>query len=165
MNEPRLVAVDLAKSVFQLCELDTHNNVVRDQRIRRSRLRQTLARTPSCVVAMEACYSSHYWAREFTALGHEVRLVPAQHVKPFLRGNKNDSNDALAIAEAAQRPGMRFVPVKSVEQQDMLALHRIRARLVAPRIALTNQTRGLLSEYGIVILSATDGSGRRCCGR
>jgi transposase len=151
MNKTNLIAIDVAKNVFQLCELDDRMKVHRNEQVRRDRLKQTLAKRSPCIVAMEACYSSHYWAREFTAMGHDVRLIPAQHVKPFVRGNKNDANDALAIAEASQRPNLRFVPMKSLEQQDMQALHRIRIRLVRQRTALMNQTRGLLSEYGVVM--------------
>jgi transposase len=92
---------------------------------------------------MEACYSSHYWARLFSEMGHDVKLIPAQHVKPFVRGNKNDHNDALAIGEAAQRPNIKFVPIKTTEQQDIQALHRIRERIVNQRTGLVNQTRGI----------------------
>lgn len=99
---------------------------------------------------MEACYSNHYWARLFTEMGYNVKLIPAQHVKPFVRGNKNDHNDALAIAEAVQRPSIKFVPIKTTEQQDIQALHRIRQRIVRQRTGLVNQTRGILSEYGII---------------
>ena len=99
---------------------------------------------------MEACYSSHYWGREFTKLGHAVELIPPQFVKPFLRGNKNDRNDALAIAEASDRPNISRVPIKTIEQQEIQSLHRIRDRLVKQRTQLINQLRGLLSEYGIV---------------
>lgn len=151
MSKPSLIAIDVAKNVFQLCELDARRRVTRNQPIRRARLLETLSKQPPSIVAMEACYSSHYWAREFAAMGHDVRLVPAQHVKPFVRGNKNDANDALAIAEASERPNLRCVPVKSLEQQDMQALHRIRMRLVRQRVQLMNQTRGLLSDYGVVM--------------
>jgi len=99
---------------------------------------------------MEACASSHYWGRELGALGHDVKLIPPQYVKPYLRGNKNDYNDARAIAEAATRPSMPFVTIKTVEEQDMQALHRMRAKCVKDRTALSNSTRGLLGEYGIV---------------
>lgn len=97
---------------------------------------------------MEACYSSHYWARLFESYGHSVKLLPAQHVTPFVRGNKSDRNDAVAIAEAAQRPNIIPVPIKSIEQQDIQNLHRIRERYVSHRTGLINQTRGLLAEYG-----------------
>lgn len=99
---------------------------------------------------MEACYSSHYWGRCFEAMGHSVSLLPAQHVTPFVRGNKSDRNDVIAIAEAARRPNIVPVPIKSVEQQDIQCLHRLRERYVSHRTGLINQTRGLLSEYGIV---------------
>jgi transposase len=151
MNEPTLIAIDVAKNVFQLCELDARMKVLRNESVRRSRLLKLMAQRPLSRVAMEACYSSHYWAREFAAMGHDVRLVPAQHVKPFVRGNKNDANDALAIAEASQRPNLQCVPIKTLEQQDMQSLHRIRIRLVRQRTLLMNQTRGLLSEYGVVM--------------
>ena len=100
---------------------------------------------------MEACGGANYWAREFIALGHQVKLIAPQYVKPFVKGNKNDYNDAEAIAEAAQRPTMRFVPIKSVEQQDIQNFHRQRERIKKERTALTNQVRGLLAEYGLVI--------------
>ena len=114
-------------------------------------MRTYFANLPACVVGMEGCGSAHYWARELRELGHEVRLVPAQHVKAYVRGNKNDYNDARAIGEAAQRPDMRFVRVKTVEQQDVQALHRMRQARVKERTALCNQVRGLLAEYGIVV--------------
>lgn len=150
MNELNTVAIDLAKNVFQVCTVSAQNKVLENKQISRHKLSQTLANLPRSVVAMEACYSSHYWARTFQAMGHDIRLIPAQHVKPFVRGNKNDRNDALAIAEASQRPGLRYVPIKIVEQQDIQSLHRIRERVSDQRVALMNQTRGLLSEYGIV---------------
>ena len=101
-------------------------------------------------VVMEACYSANYFAREFTKLGHDVKLIPAQHVKPFVRGNKNDANDAMAIGEASMRPNLTFVEHKTIEQQDIQCLHRIRERLVSQRTSITNQSRGLLSEYGFI---------------
>jgi transposase len=108
------------------------------------------ATLPSCLVGMEACASAHHWARELGALGHQVKLIPPQYVKPYVRGNKNDYNDALAIAEAVTRPEMRFVSVKTTEQQDIQALHRLRERRLADRTALCNQLRGLLAEYGLI---------------
>lgn len=104
-----------------------------------------------CLIAMEACGGANYWAREFVALGHQVKLISPQYVKPFVKGNKNDYNDAEAIAEAVQRPNMRFVPIKSVEQQDVQNFHRQRERIKKERTALANQIRGLLAEYGLVI--------------
>ncbi|MFT6990591.1 MAG: transposase [Paraglaciecola sp.] len=105
--------------------------------------------SPTTVV-MEACYSSHYWGREIAKLGHDTKLIPAQHVTPFVRGNKNDHNDAFAIAEASQRANIRFVPVKTEHQQEISCLHRIRERLSKNKVALSNQSRGLLSEFGVV---------------
>jgi transposase len=99
---------------------------------------------------MEACYSSHYWGRAFESMGHTVHLIPAQHVTPFVRGNKNDSNDTLAIFEASHHPHIRFVPKKTEAQQEILILHRLRERLLSARTAASNQLRGLLADFGIV---------------
>lgn len=151
MKHNKLIAIDLAKSVFQVCVLGKDNSIVSNRQLTRKGLQQFLAQQEVSTVVMEACYSSHYWGRFCQELGHEPKLIPAQHVKPFLRGNKNDANDALAIAEAAKRPGLRFVPIKSSQQQDLQSLHRIRQRLTDSRRNLSNQTRGLLSEYGIVL--------------
>ncbi len=145
----RLISIDLAKDVFQICALNQRGKVVTNKRVNRRQLWLQLARYAPTEVVMEACYSAHYWGRVIEAMGHTVHLIPPQHVKPFVRGNKNDANDAVAIAEAAQRPKMRFVPVKNLAQQDIQMLHRIRQRHVWERTALVNQMRGLLSEYGI----------------
>jgi transposase len=150
MKKHSLIAIDLAKNSFQVCVLDPHNKVTLNTRVKRSQLAQLIAQQKTGPLAMEACYSSHYWARLFSEMGHDVKLIPAQHVKPFVRGNKNDHNDALAIAEAAQRPNIKFVPIKTTDQQDIQALHRIRERIVDQRTGLINQTRGILSEYGII---------------
>ena len=119
--------------------------------LRRGQLLGFLANLPPSRIGMEACGGAHHWAREIDPLGHEVRLMAAQFVKPYVKGNKNDYNDAEAICEAVSRPGMRFVTVKSVEQQDMQALHRIRQGAVRARTALGNPIRGLLAQYEIVI--------------
>ena len=150
MSKLKLIAIDLAKNVFQVCGLNHRQQVKMNKALRRSEIAAYMAQQPPTLVAMEACYSSHYWARCFEAMGHTVNLIPAQHVTPFVRGNKSDRNDALAIAEAAQRPNLRPVPVKSLEQQDVQSLHRMRTRYTKTRTALINQTRGLLSEYGII---------------
>jgi transposase len=150
MSELNLIAVDLAKNVFQVCGMTQDYKVIFNKQLRRQELAPFMTRQPAVEVAMEACYSSHYWGRCFQAMGHRVKLIPAQHVTPFVRGNKSDRNDALAIAEAACRPRLQPVPVKSVEQQDIQCLHRLRERYVAQRTGLGNQTRGLLSEFGIV---------------
>ena len=124
---------------------------MKKKQLKRKQVLPYLARLEPCVIAMEACGGANYWAREMKDLGHEVRLIAPQYVKPYVKGNKNDYNDAEAIAEAAQRPTMRFVPIKSVEQQDIQNLHRQRERIKKARTALVNQVRGLLAEYGIVI--------------
>ena len=149
-NDIKLIAIDLAKNVFQVCALDQHNQVIFNKQLRRSQLTTFIANLPPSPVFLEACYSAHYWARTFNSLGHQAHLIPAQHVTPFVRGNKNDHNDALAIAEAAQRPHIRWVPVKSEAQQEILALHRVRQRLIKSRTQIANQVRGLLSDFGIV---------------
>jgi transposase len=110
-----------------------------------------MARLPSCVVGLEACCGAHYWARVLEGLGHQVKLIAPQFVKPYVKSNKNDANDAEAICEAVGRPHMRFVHRKSIEQQDVQALHRVRSRLIGSRTALVNQIRGLLAEYGVVL--------------
>jgi transposase len=150
MRELNLIAIDLAKNVFQVCGMTQDHKVIFNKQLRRQDLAAFMAQQPAVEVAMEACYSSHYWGRCFQAGGHRVRLIPAQHVTPFVRGNKSDRNDALAIAEAARRPGLRAVPLKSCEQQDIQCLHRLRERYLAQRTAVSNQIRGLLSEFGIV---------------
>ncbi len=145
------IGIDLAKSVFQLHGVDSKGRTVLRKRLSRAQLPGFLANLPRCVVGMEACASAHHWAREIQKLGHDVRLVNPRFVKAYLKSNKSDPNDAEAICEAAGRPSMRFVPVKSVEQQDLLALHRVRAQLIKTRTALANQMRGLLAERGIVV--------------
>jgi len=143
--------IDVAKSVFQVHGVDERGNVVLRRQIRRSQLLVFFSRLEPCLIGMEACASSHYWARKLTALGHTVRLMAPQFVKPYRKNDKNDGNDAEAICEGVQRPNMRFVPVKSPEQQAELAVHRIRRRLIGKRTALINQLRGLLAEYGLVL--------------
>ena len=125
--------------------------LVKKKQLKRKELITFIAQLEPCRIAMEACGGAHHWARKFTELKHEVKLIAPQYVKPYVKGNKNDYNDAEAITEAAQRPNMRFVPIKTQEQQDIQALHRLRERTVKERTALANQIRGLLAEYGIVI--------------
>lgn len=151
MKHNKLIAIDLAKSVFQVCVLDQNNVVILNKQFTRPKLQPFLAQQEPSQVFMEACYSSRYWGGLCQELGHTPKLIPAQHVKPFLRGNKNDTNDALAIAEAARRPKLRFVPVKTCQQQDLQSLHRFRERLTDSRRKLSNQIWGLLSEYGIIL--------------
>jgi len=145
------VGLDLAKHVFHLVGCDGDGKVVKRKMLRRREVLAYVANLPPCLIGMEACASGHYWGRELKALGHDVKLIPAQHVKAFLRGNKNDYNDALAIAEAVSRPQMRFVEIKTEAQQDIQALHRLRERRLQERTALCNQLRGLLAEYGLVL--------------
>ena len=151
MKQLNTIAIDLAKNIFQVCVLSPQQKVLDEKRLSRSQLMAFMATQQISIVAMEACYSSHYWGRTFSDMGHTVRIIPAQHVKPFVRGNKNDRNDALAIAEASARPYIRCVPIKTIEQQDIQALHRIRDKLVARRTSIINQTRGLLVDYGVFI--------------
>jgi transposase len=150
MNVKR-IGVDLAKNVFELYGVDESEQRVLSKTVRRGQLLATFAQLPPCLVGMEACGSAHYWAREFRKLGHEPRLMAPQFVAPYRKNDKNDRNDAAAICEAAGRPNMRFVPIKEIEQQAVLTLHRARALLVSERTALVNHIRGLLSEYGLVI--------------
>jgi len=143
--------IDVAKSVFQVHGVDERGKAVLRRQVRRAQLLLFFSKLEPCLIGMEACASSHYWARKLTALGHTVRLMAPQFVKPYRKNDKNDGNDAEAICEAVQRPSMRFVPVKSPEQQAELAVHRIRRRLMGKRTALINQLRGLLAEYGLVL--------------
>lgn len=145
------VGLDIAKQVFQVHAADVEGRVVLRRRLRRNQVVSFFADLPPCVVGMEACCGSHYWFRRIISFGHTVRLMAPQFVKPYVKSNKNDANDAEAICEAVRRPNMRFVPAKSVEQQDIQSLHRVRSRLVSLRTGLANQIRGLLSGYGIVL--------------
>ena len=145
------IGLDIAKSVFQVHGVDAKGNVVLRKVVKRGQVLAFFANWAPSLIGMEACAGAHYWARELGKQGHEVRLMSPQFVKPYVKGNKNDANDAEAICEAVGRPSMRFVPVKSPEQQDVLALHRVRSGLVKERTAQGNRLRGLLGEYGIVI--------------
>jgi transposase len=151
MNEITTLAIDLAKQVFQLHGVDARGVCVLRRQVRRAQLLRLIAQLPPCTVAMEACGGAHEWGRRIQALGHQVKLIAPQFVKPFVKGNKTDRNDAEAICEAAQRPGMRFVALKTVEQQQVLALHRLRSAVVKTRTALANQLRGLLAEFGLIV--------------
>ena len=150
MGKITTIGLDLAKNVFHAVCCDQHGKIIKKKMLRRSGLLAWFVNLPPCLIGMESCASAHYWARALKAQGHRVKLIPAQHVKPYVRGNKNDYNDALAIAEAVIRPEMRFVSIKTPEQQDIQALHRLRERRLRDRTALCNQLRGLLGEYGIV---------------
>jgi transposase len=140
------IGFDIAKTVFHLFGVNELGRYAKKKQLKRAQLLGYLVQLEPCVVAMEACGGANYWARELKALGHEVKLIAPQYVKPFVKGNKNDYNDVEAIAEAAQRPRMRFVPMKSVEQQDIQNLRRQRERIKNARTALANQVRGLLQD-------------------
>lgn len=145
------IGLDLAKYVFEVHGVDSHGKVVVRKTLRRNAVAHFFANLPPCLVGMEASNGAHYWTRVLTEFGHQVRLISPQFVTPYVKSNKNDRNDAEAICEAVGRPSMRFVPPKSVDQLAVQAVHRIRRRLVADRVRLVNQIRGLLSEHGIVI--------------
>lgn len=154
-GESKMVAeiygIDLAKSVFQIHGVDQHGQVAVRRRLSRSQLKSHFSNHPPAVIGLEACCGSSYWARTLQGYGHDVRLIAPQFVKPYVRGNKNDGNDAEGICEAVSRPGMRFVAAKSPEQTSVLIQHRVRDRLVRQRTALINQIRGYLAEFGIVV--------------
>jgi transposase len=150
-REIKVVAIDLAKKSFQLHCVDENGHKVTGKKLTRNKLRIFMVQLPPCLVVMESCIGAHYWGRLFQSYGHEVKLIAPQFVKPFVKSNKNDAVDAQAIYEASQRPGMRFVAIKSVEQLDMQAIHRVRSQLVKTRTAAVNQIRGLLLEHGIDI--------------
>ena len=144
------IGLDIAKSSFQIHGADACGKVVLRKRLRRGRLLEFFANLPRCRVGMEACGGAHYWARELTKLGHEVRLMPPQYVKPYVKTNKHDAADAEGCCEAVRRPTMRFVPVKNEMQQALLMLHRIRDRLIAERTGTINAIRGHMAEFGVV---------------
>ena len=145
------VGIDLAKNVFQLHGVNQAGKVVLRKRLSRPKLAEFMVNLEPCLIGMEACGSAHFWARKFQSMGHTVKLIAPQFVKPYIKSGKNDANDAEGICEAVSRPSMRFVPIKSIGQQDLQALHRIRSKVVKQRTALANQIRGLLAEYGIII--------------
>lgn len=149
--ELKRVGVDLAKRVFQVHGVDAGERPVVRKALSRTQMRLFFQNLQPTLIGMEACGSAHYWARELAALGHEVKLIPPQFVKPYVKSNKNDANDAEAICEAVSRPTMRFVTVKSAEQQAMQSVHRVRSRVVKARTALVNEIRGLLAEFGLSI--------------
>lgn len=151
MENVTLLGIDIAKNVFQLHGVDSKGNSVLKKKVSRSKLMETVTNIPTCTVVMEACGGANHWCRQFTKLGHATKLISPQFVKPFVKTNKNDKNDSEAICEAASRPSMRFVSPKSIEQEDIQAVHRIRSRLIQERTALVNQIRGLLIEFGIII--------------
>lgn len=156
MNKISVLGIDLAKNLFQLHGVDNKGNIVLRKRLSRDTLLSFAANLSKCLIGMEACGGSNYWARELTKLGHEVKLMAPQFVKPYVKSNKNDMADAEAICEAVTRKNMRFVAIKTTEAQDVQAIHRVRSRLVANKTALMNEIRGLLQEYGLAIPQGTN---------
>lgn len=151
MSNVTTIGIDLAKSVFQICGLNQARKIVFNRQVSRTELISTLQKHPKALLAMEACGSSNHWHRELSKLGFTVRVIPTQHVKALAQGNKNDANDALAVAESVFRPGIHDVAPKSIEQQDIQTVLRIRSGNKDHRVSNANQIRGLLGEYGIVI--------------
>ena len=157
------IGFDLAKTVFQVHGADGEGRAVLRRKLRRGKVLAFFAGLPSCLVGMEACASAHYWAREIQALGHEVRLIPPQYVRPFVKTNKNDAADAEAICEAVTRPMMRFAPAKSAEQQSVLMLHRARELLVRQRTMVINALRGHCAELGLIVAQGASKVEERHC--
>src|ERR1700761_7505032 len=145
----KIIGIDLGKTVFHLVGMDEAGNVVLKKRLSRSQLLKFLVNVPACLIGMEASCGCHHIGRELRQLGHEVRLLPAQFVKPYVKSQKNDYGDAQAIAEAVQRPTMRFVAIKTEDQLDLQALHRVRERLQNQRTSLVNQLRAFLARARI----------------
>ncbi|MDX1352563.1 MAG: IS110 family transposase, partial [Thiomicrorhabdus sp.] len=145
------IGVDIAKHTFHLVFANERGKPIQRKQLTRAKFKELIHTHPKTTFALEACGTSHYWARTIQTAGHEVKLINPAFVKPFVMSNKNDFNDATAIVIAANQPTMRFVPPKRVEQQDILMMHRVRERMVTQKTALINQIRGLLAEFGIVI--------------
>jgi transposase len=145
------IGIDLAKSVFQLHGIDDQGQVRLQRTLSRRQMARFFANLDPCLIGMEICGSAHHWARRLRGFGHTVKLISPQFVTPYRKGNKTDGNDAMAICEAVTRPDMRFIPIKTTEQQALLMVHRIRERLKSERTALINQVRGLLAEFGLVM--------------
>jgi transposase len=151
MEKITTVGIDLAKSVFSLHGVDEAGRVVLKRTVRRDKLMEAVAAIAPCLIGMEACSGAHEWGRRFLGLGHTVKLMAPKFVAPYRKSGKNDGNDAEAICEAVMRPSMRFVPVKSLEQQALLVLHRVRQGFIVERTATINRLRGLMSEFGVVL--------------
>ena len=151
------IGIDLAKNVFQIHGVDAHGKVVVVRQLRRRQVIEFFGKLPACLVGMEACATSHHWARELAKLGHEVKLIPPAYVKAYVKRSKNDAADAAAICEAVTRPSMRFVPVKTEQQQAALAVHRTRDLMIGQRTQLINALRAHLAELGLVADQGRDG--------
>src|SRR5512143_3544599 len=158
MDEVSTIGLDIAKSVFQVHGVDVDGAVVIRKRVSRAKLLEFFAALPSCLVGIEACPSAHHWSRALRALGHTVRLMPPSYVKAYLKRSKNDANDAAAICEAVTRPSMRFVPIKTKDQQTGLMLHRTRQLLVRQRTMVSNAIRGHMAELGIISAKGRNGT-------
>jgi transposase len=158
MGEVSTIGLDIAKSVFQVHGVDIAGAVVIRKRVSRAKVLEYFGELAPCLVGIEACPSAHHWGRELQGLGHTVRLIPPSYVKAYLKRGKNDANDAAAICEAVTRPSMRFVPIKTKEQQTALMLHRARQLLVRQRTMLSNALRGHLAELGIVSAKGHNGT-------
>lgn len=151
MRNITTLGIDLAKNVFQLHGVNKAGKCVLKKRITRSKLTKFVANLPSCLIGIEACGGAHHWARTFQAMGHTVKMMAPQFVKPYVKSNKNDRNDAEGICEAVSRKNMKFVPIKTMEQQNMLMIHRTRELVIKQRTAQANEIRGVLAEYGIIL--------------
>jgi transposase len=158
MGEVSTIGLDIAKSVFQIHGVDSDGTVVIRKRVSRAKLLEVFAAWPPCLVGIEACPSAHYWSRRLQALGHTVKLMPPSYVKAYLKRSKNDANDAAAICEAVTRPSMRFVPIKTEQQQSGLMLHRSRQLLVRQRTMLSNAIRGHMAELGLIAAKGRNGT-------
>lgn len=151
MANIKVIGIDLAKNIFQLHCADSKGKCVLRKRLTREKLVNFISNLSPCIIGIEACTGAHYWARVFEQMGHTVKMMAPQFVKPHVQSNKNDRNDAAGIAQAVVHPDMKFVSIKNVEQQDMLLVHRARELAVKQRTAQVNQIRGLLSEYGVIL--------------
>ena len=158
MGEVSTIGLDIAKSVFQVHGVDVEGGVVIRKRVSRAKVLEFFGALPPCLIGIEACPSAHYWGRRLQELGHTVRLMPPSYVKAYLKRSKNDANDAAAICEAVTRPSMRFVPIKSEQQQSGLMLHRSRQLLVRQRTMLSNAIRGHMAELGIISAKGRKGT-------
>ncbi|QEL22971.1 IS110 family transposase [Bosea sp. F3-2] len=159
MDQAITIGLDIAKSVFQVHGVDRSGTVVVRRQVRRAQLLPFFAKLPACLIGIEACATAHHWARELIKLGHQVRLMPPSYVKPYVKRQKNDAADAEAICEAVTRPTMRFVEVKSVDQQGILVLHRVRLMLMRQRVQLSNAIRGHMAEFGLAAPIGREGLG------
>src|SRR5580693_2158235 len=158
MGDVSTIGLDIAKAVFQVHGIDDAGTVVIRKRISRVKMLEFFAGLAPCLIGIEACPSAHHWGRELAGLGHTVKLMPPSYVKAYLKRSKNDANDAAAICEAVTRPSMRFVPIKTKQQQTALMLHRSRQLLVRQRTMLSNAIRGHMAELGVISAKGRNGT-------